>query len=166
MLWKVTTMSRTTGPKLGLAKMVTQGPHRTVFVGPHFHQLPVRTTIETLGWWTAVTVRSAGPPKHLVERNFVELVEVTDIVAGQPAAPGRSEFGRARSRHPDFAHGAEPEAAGRGGAGGACAWPRTTRGFLLRPAKPVHGKARTDAGGHGWHEHAEPDRTLALRKHA
>ena len=86
----------------------------TVFVGPHFRQLPVRTTIETLGWWAAVTVRSAGPPKHLVERNFVELVEVTDIVAGQPAAPGRSELGRARSRHPDFANGAEPEAV-RGG---------------------------------------------------
>ena len=61
---------------------------------------------------------SAGPPRHHVEGNSVEPDEVTDIVAGQPDALGRSEFGRARSRHPDFANGAEPEAAGRGSAGG------------------------------------------------
>ena len=74
----------------------------------------------------------AGQPAAPCRGKLVELDEVTDTGAGQPAAWGRAEVGRARGLHPDFANGAEPDAAGRGCAW-ASAWPRTTRGILRRP---------------------------------
>ena len=85
--------------------MVIEGPYMAVFVGPHFRQFPVRILIETLGWWTAVTVRDAVQDDELQswdreeDRRDAERLHTLPRHAASVMGPGGGSSQRGTSPH-------------------------------------------------------------------